>query len=133
MFEALYVIMKILLLVIAVIVLGGIAYIGYFFFNGDSLPLASEIKSFHIVYSDGDDIGESDYEISDLSKISELRNIIGDLQVPRLPIPSKEIPDEPHEQWMINIYFKNGDQRYIPVFKDEPNNKIYEYLKEKYK
>ena len=124
--------MKVILLIIFIVILSGAAYAAYFYLNGNSLPPSSEIKSFYIVYSNGDDLGESNYEISDPILISELRDIIGSLPVARLPIPSEEIPDGPHEQWMINIFFKNGDQRYIPVFKNEPNEKIYEYIKKNY-
>ena len=124
--------MKVILLIIFVVILSGAAYVAYFYLNGNSLPPSSEIKSFYIVYSNGDDLGESNYEISDPISISELRDIIGNLPVARLPIPSEEIPDAPHEQWMINIFFKNGDQRYISVFKNQPNEKIYEYIKKNY-
>ena len=124
--------MKTLLFIVGIAILGGVVYAAYFFLYGNSLPHESEIESFYIVYSEGRDIGTSEFEIKDPIKISELRNIIGDLRVPRLPIPTQEIPDESNEQWMINIFFNNGDQRYIPVYKGEPNNRIYEFFKENY-
>ena len=130
--KALDVLMKIFFSIIIIVILGGVVYAAYFFLNGKPLPPAGEIKSFYIVYSDGDDIGKLNFEVEDTIKISQLRNVIGDLLVSKLPISTQEMPNGSHEQWMINVFFKNGDQRYIPVFKGEPNNKIYEYLKENY-
>ena len=107
------------------------------------LPDSNKIKYLHIVYNESigdllpDDYESKEFKVTVRHEIEIIRKHIGNLPVSKVPLVKSDILDD-GPNWIINLYFSNGDFRYIIVDKKQISGKaaesspLYKYLKNKY-
>lgn len=120
------------------IILGALGW--YEFLYAKVLPPTDQIKSIVIYYSESDDDYEpKEFKLSDENDIANVRDLIGDIPISKLPLIDSEQMDS-RQSWIINIYFKDAesDFRYIAVDKKQvsgtliDSSPLYEFLRKKY-
>ncbi len=84
-----------------------------------------------------DDYEPKNFDITSENEIEVILDLIGNFPVSRVPLIKSDDTDN-GPNWIINIYFKNGDFRFIPVDKTQilgktiKSSQLYEYLRKKY-
>jgi hypothetical protein len=115
----------------------------FYFIKGHPLSAAIEIREISISYSENigdllpDDYDPKEFTLRKPDEINRILEILGDVPISRMPlIDSNEIDEGPG--WMLNVYFENGDYRYISIDKNHvsgkiiKNSKIFRFLNDNY-
>ena len=135
--------MKLILLLLSVLALLVAISAWFVLFKGKELPPINQIENIHIYYSEAigdllpDDYEPKEFKITDRKELEVILGLIGDAPISRVPLINSDVMDD-GQNWMINVYFKDGGFRYIPVDKKQilgvasKESALYAYLKNNY-
>lgn len=134
--------MKIILSLIVVTIFLAIVS-AIFLFKGKELQESSHIKQISVVYNEAladllpDDHEPKEFIITEKKEIDIIREKMGNLTIAKIQTVNSEDMDV-GKNWIVNIYYHNGDFTYFNVDvkqvagNKEESSKLYNYLLKKY-
>jgi hypothetical protein len=129
--------------IIAATVLFGLGWGWFHFIKGQALPPASDVREIVIYYSENigdllpDDYDPKEFVLKNVEEIGPVLKNLEGIPISRVPLIDSENMDE-GPNWILSIYFENGDFRFITVDKKHvsgsvtKNSMLYQYLKDHY-
>lgn len=129
--------------IIATTVLFGLGWGWFYFIKGHALPPATDIREISISYSENigdllpDDYDPKEFVLKNVEEISQVLENLEGIPISRIPLIDSENMDE-GPNWILNIYFENGEFRFISVDKKHvsgsviKNSELYQHLKDHY-
>jgi hypothetical protein len=129
--------------VIAITTLLGLGWGWFYFIKGHVLPPATEIREISISYNENigdllpDDYDSKEFVLKSAEEIIRVLEKLEGVPISRVPLINGEnMVQGPN--WILNIYFENGEFRFICVDKEYvsgnifKNSELYQYLKGHY-
>ncbi len=129
--------------IVAATVLLGLGWGWFYFIKGHALPPATEVSEISISYNENigdllpDDYDSKEFVLKSADEISRVLQYLEGVPISRLPLIDSENMDE-GPNWILNIYFKNGEFRFVSVDKKyvsgnaSKNSELYQYLRGHY-
>jgi hypothetical protein len=129
--------------VLATTIILGLGWGWFYFIKGHALPPATDIREISIVYSENigdllpDDYDSKEFVLKNVDEISLVLEHLEGVPISRVPLIDSDDTDE-GPNWILNIYFKNGELRFITVDKEHvsgdvmKNSALYQYLRNHY-
>ncbi len=129
--------------VVATTIIFGLGWAWFHFIKGHTLPPASEIREISISFNESigdllpDDYDSKEFVLTNAGEISRVLEHLEGVPVSRIPLIDSDSTDE-GPNWILNIYFENGDFRFVTVDKKHvsgstiKNSGLYQYLKAHY-